>query len=180
MNPIAMKAANTVHLTRLCPILHAWAAYFLESRTPYEALQIGTRLVTTLDTADQRDNCIGFTNWLQAVYVKRGYAAGGRCFSQLETGWAAVAPDGRVIRWASNRLRPYRKELAVIPRVVTPGMPGLSAVAMAAGAIQLQQQRLGSTRLSRCSASKLLAPSLQISTCQSCLRYLYGCWRRGG
>jgi hypothetical protein len=30
MNPIAMTAANTVRLTRLCPVPHAWAAYFLD------------------------------------------------------------------------------------------------------------------------------------------------------
>jgi hypothetical protein len=36
MNPIAMTAASSVRLTQLCPVPHTWAAYFLDSRTPYE------------------------------------------------------------------------------------------------------------------------------------------------
>jgi hypothetical protein len=34
MNPIAMTDANTSQLTWLCLVPHAWAAYFLDSRSP--------------------------------------------------------------------------------------------------------------------------------------------------
>ena len=71
MNPIAMTVANTIQLTRLCPIPHAWAAYCLESKTPYEAYQIGCQLIATLDTPDERDRALSQANWLQAGCQKR-------------------------------------------------------------------------------------------------------------
>jgi hypothetical protein len=63
MNPIAMTAANTVRLTQLCPVPHAWAAYFLDSRTPYKSWQIGAQLIFTLDMANDRDRVLGRDPW---------------------------------------------------------------------------------------------------------------------
>jgi hypothetical protein len=55
MNPIAPTAANSTQLARLCPIPHAWTAYFLDSKSPFEAWATGASLVATLYTADERD-----------------------------------------------------------------------------------------------------------------------------
>jgi hypothetical protein len=107
---------------------HAWAASFLDSRTPYESWQIGAQLISTLDTADDRDRVLPFAKWLQTACVKRGLTAGDRRFSGLYT-----APDARVIWWVLNRLRPYPKAPAV-QQGGTIGVPGLATVAMAAGA----------------------------------------------
>jgi hypothetical protein len=94
---------------------------------------MGSQLIATLDTADERDRVLPFANWLRAACVKRGPAAGDRCFSQLDTSWAAIAPDAQVIRWALNRLKPYRKAPAV-PQGGATGIPvALASVAMAAG-----------------------------------------------
>lgn len=133
MNPIGATAANSSRLARLCPIPHAWAAYFLDSKTPVRAWEMGCALIATLDTADERDRAAPLGDWLRAACVKRGLAAGDRRFSCLDTNWAALAPDARVVRWAARRLAPYKKPL---PPAAT-GLPmpaGLASVAMAAGA----------------------------------------------
>jgi hypothetical protein len=133
MNPIGVTAANATQLARLCPIPHAWAAYFLDSKSPFEAWKMGCELTATLDTADERDRVLALGNWLRAACVKRGLAAGDRRFSCLDTNWAALAPDARVVRWAANRLAPYKK----LQPPATTGVPlptGLASVAMAASA----------------------------------------------
>ncbi len=65
--------------------------------------------------------------------MKRGLAAGDRRFSCLNVDWAALAPDARVVRWASGRLAPYKKPPAV-PVASPVGLSMLSPIAMAAGA----------------------------------------------
>jgi hypothetical protein len=50
LNPLAMTAINTVHLAPLCLIPHAWAAYFMDSKTQFEAFNMGVNLIATLDT----------------------------------------------------------------------------------------------------------------------------------
>jgi hypothetical protein len=131
MNPIAATAANTTRLSRLCPIPHAWATYFLDSKSPFEAWSTGTSLVATLGTADQRDRALPLLNWLRATCVKQGLAAGDRRFSCMDVSWAALAPDARVVRWAAGRLTPYKK--AVVVPVGLPGTGlGMTPVAMAA------------------------------------------------
>jgi hypothetical protein len=52
MNPIRVTLANATQLTRLRPILHAWAAYFLDSKTLFEAWKMRCELIATLDTAE--------------------------------------------------------------------------------------------------------------------------------
>jgi hypothetical protein len=111
--PLAMAAINTVHLAPLCLIPHAWAAYFLDSKTPFEAFKMGTNLIATLDTADKRDLALPLANWLQVAYVKCGLAVGGHHFSCLDTSWAPIAPHARVIWWASTQLTSYPKSVVL-------------------------------------------------------------------
>jgi hypothetical protein len=87
-------------------------------------------LIATLDMPDKRDRALPLANWLQAACVRRGIAAGDRRFSCLDTAWAPIAPDARVICWAATR---YQKAAAVAPTVPS-GVPMFSAVSMAAGA----------------------------------------------
>jgi hypothetical protein len=84
MNLVAVTAANTVQLSRLCPIPHAWAAYFLDSNGLFDAWMMGCALQATLVTADDRDKALPLVNWLQATCVKIGLGAGDRWFSALD------------------------------------------------------------------------------------------------
>jgi hypothetical protein len=93
MAPIALTAGNSTCLARLCPIPLAWAAYFLDSKSPFEAWQMGQSLIATLDTPDDRDRVSPLASWLQAACVKQGLAATDRQVSCLDTSWAALAPD---------------------------------------------------------------------------------------
>jgi hypothetical protein len=133
MAPIGVTLANATRLARLCPIPLAWAAYFLDSKSPFEAWQMGRDLIATLDTPDERDRVAPLASWLRAACVKRGLAAADRRISCLDTSWAALAPDARVVRWAAHRLAPYRKpQAAAAPATAMP--TGLASVAMAASA----------------------------------------------
>ena len=97
LNPIARTLANGTQLSRLCPIPLAWAPYFMDSKTPYDALRTGVQLISTPDKADERDMALPLASWLQTACVKRGLGAGDRRFSCLNTDWAALAPDAKVI-----------------------------------------------------------------------------------
>jgi hypothetical protein len=55
MNPIAMTPANTIQLAPLGPLPYAWAAYFLNAKTPFDAWQMGCSLIVMLGTANQQD-----------------------------------------------------------------------------------------------------------------------------
>jgi hypothetical protein len=54
LNPIALTAINTVRfLAALCPIPHAWASYFQDSKSPYNAWRMGVScLVAALGGAE--------------------------------------------------------------------------------------------------------------------------------
>jgi hypothetical protein len=71
LNPIAVTAANGTQLSRLCPIPLAWTLYFMDSKSPYDALWTGIQLISILDTGDQRDMALPMTSWLQTACVKR-------------------------------------------------------------------------------------------------------------
>jgi hypothetical protein len=130
LNPIVGTVANTI---RLACIPNAWATYFLESQTPFEAWKLGCKLVATLDTANERDQARPLTNWLLAACVKRGIAAPDCHFSCLDVSWAALAPGTKVTRWAAARLAPHKKAV-VAPLPPTSSVPLMLAMAMAAGA----------------------------------------------
>jgi hypothetical protein len=104
LNPIPMTQANGTQLSYLCPIPLAWAPYFMDSKSPYEAFRTGLQLIATLDTADERDTALPMASSLQAACVKRGLGAGDRRFSCLNTDWAALAPDAKE-GWGQRRLR---------------------------------------------------------------------------
>jgi hypothetical protein len=75
MNPIVMTPMNTVQLACLCLIPQAWATYFLDSKSPFDAWRMGCGLIATLNTAIQQDQALLLANWLQAACVKRGLGA---------------------------------------------------------------------------------------------------------
>jgi hypothetical protein len=77
MNPIAVTVATTVQLAPLCPVPYAWAAYFLDSNSLFDAWRIRCSLIATLYTPDYRDRALPSANWLGAACVKKcGLAAG--------------------------------------------------------------------------------------------------------
>jgi hypothetical protein len=96
LNPTPLTQANGTQLSHLCPIPLAWAPYFMDLKSPYEAFCTGLQLIATLDTADERDTVLPMASWLQTACMKRGLEAGDRQFSCLNTDWAAMAPDVRV------------------------------------------------------------------------------------
>lgn len=77
MNPIAMTHANTLQVTQLCPVRHAWAAYFLDSRTPHGSWQIGSQLISSRDMASERDKVLPFAKLASSRWRQTGLCSGG-------------------------------------------------------------------------------------------------------
>jgi hypothetical protein len=112
-----------MNLSNLCPIPLAWAPYFMDFKTPHEALQMGRVLLGTLTTVADRNWAVPFIDWLRATCVRKGAAAATRNISVLNQGFEPTAPDARVITRMQGKLAPYLKAGA-LPRLwVLPGYP---------------------------------------------------------
>jgi hypothetical protein len=112
----AVTVANGGTIMRLCnfcPIVLAWAPYFLDTKRPYEALQMGRELVASLPEAAERTRAAPMLDWLRAACTRLGPAAGDRRLSLVNQNYHATAPDSRVIRWMNNKVSRYR--LAEVP-----------------------------------------------------------------
>jgi hypothetical protein len=99
---VAMNLAN------FCPIPLAWAPYFIDFKTPYEALAMARRLVASLDNATHRARADPLLDWARAACVRLGANALDRVRSVLDQGYEATAPDARVIKWMKTKLAPYQ------------------------------------------------------------------------
>jgi hypothetical protein len=69
----------------------------MDSKSPYDALRTGLQLISTLDMADEWDRAIPMASWLQTACVECGLGVDDCRFSCLNTDWAALAPDAKVI-----------------------------------------------------------------------------------
>jgi hypothetical protein len=70
--PQVAQGAVQTNLAALCPIPLSWAPYFMNFKTPQEALGTGRQLVATLTTADNRAKADPILDWLRATCVRRG------------------------------------------------------------------------------------------------------------
>jgi hypothetical protein len=109
--PSTSTAAGGVdmNLSNLCPIPTAWAPYFLDFKTPWEALQMGRVLLGTLPTVADRNRAGPMLDWLRATCVILGPNAADRVRSLLDQGFEPTVPDARVITWMQAKLAPYLK-----------------------------------------------------------------------
>jgi hypothetical protein len=62
--PTVAQGAVEMNLANFCPIPLAWAAYFLNFKPPYEALQMGRELVVTMTNVGDRTQAGPLLDWL--------------------------------------------------------------------------------------------------------------------
>jgi hypothetical protein len=102
-----------MNLSNFCPLPLAWAPYFIDFKTPYEALEMARRLVASLDNATHRTQADPLLDWMRAACTRLGPNAVDRVRSVLDQGYEPTAPDARVIKWMKTKLAPY--QLAGVP-----------------------------------------------------------------
>jgi hypothetical protein len=112
-----------MNLSNLCPIPIAWAPYFMDFKTPHEALQMGRTLLGTLTSVADRNRATPLLDWLRTTCVRMGPIMEDRVRSLLDQGFEQTSPDARVITWMQGKLSPYLK--AGITAVPTGGLPGV-------------------------------------------------------
>jgi hypothetical protein len=61
-----------MNLSNLCPIPLAWAPYFLDFKTPYDALKMGRVLIGMLTLVVDRNQAAPLLDWLRATCVRLG------------------------------------------------------------------------------------------------------------
>jgi hypothetical protein len=98
-----------MNLSNLCPIPMAWAPYFMDFKTPHEALKMGRILLGTLTTVADRNRATPLLDWLRTTCVRMGPHAADRVRSVLDQGFETTAPDARVVTWMQGKLAPYLK-----------------------------------------------------------------------
>ncbi len=107
--PAIPAGVNSMLLCPLVPLPLAWVPYFLDSKTPYAAYQMGAILVASLETGEHRARAEPLLDWLRTSCVRLGAAGAERFQSRLDMSFEPIAPDPRVIRWATARLAPFVK-----------------------------------------------------------------------
>jgi hypothetical protein len=104
-----------MHLANLCPIALAWAPYFMDSKTPYEALQMGRELMATLANVGDRTRAAPMLDWLRASCVRLGPNGADRRLSLLNQELEPTAPDARVVLWMQGKVVRYQKSITPHP-----------------------------------------------------------------
>jgi hypothetical protein len=67
--PTVIQGGVQMNLACFCPIPLAWAPYFLDFKSPYEALLLGWELVATMTDVGDRNRASPLLDWLQASCV---------------------------------------------------------------------------------------------------------------
>jgi hypothetical protein len=86
-----------MNLSNICPIPPAWAPYFLDFKTPYEALEMARILVASLDDVTHRAQAAPLLDWMRAACTHLGPNAVDRTRSLLDQGFEPATPDARVV-----------------------------------------------------------------------------------
>jgi hypothetical protein len=131
--PSVIQGAVQMNLACLCPVPLAWAPYFLDSKTPHDALRMGRELVSTMTEAEDRDRAASLLDWLRAACVRKGAGIARRGRSLLSLQFEPTTPNARVVTCMQQRLAPY-----LLPSAVAPiGMTGAPAAgpALAVGTL---------------------------------------------
>jgi hypothetical protein len=132
--PSVLQGAVAMNMACFCPIPIAWAPYFLDFKSPHEALQMGRSLVATMNEVGDRDRSAPLLDWLRAACVVMGHTVALRTRSLMSQVFEATSPDARVVTCMQRRLAPYLSPPVVVPMVasVAPGVaPALMAGALA-------------------------------------------------
>jgi hypothetical protein len=109
-------------LPRMMFISKAWAVYFLDRKTPYQAFKAMEALMATLPIQAQRDKALPLMEWAKAVCIREGGGVDERRASQSEVPWETPdLVDRRLILWATRQLAPYRAPVPVVPAAVMQG-----------------------------------------------------------
>jgi hypothetical protein len=109
LQPTAAQGMLTMYLSNLCPIALAWATYFMDFKTPYEALEMRRKLVATLANAADQTRASPILDWLRAACVHLGPNAANRCLSLVNQGFEPTAPGARVIMWMLDKVSHNQK-----------------------------------------------------------------------
>jgi hypothetical protein len=145
MVPLAQGGVRT-NLSRLCPIPLAWAPYFMDFKTPYEACKMGEALVGTLANAAERAHVDPLLDWLRAGTQRLSGLAAERTRSILEQELEATVPPPRVTTWMATRLRQFRRAPnPVFPQGVAEGVAGTGAEGVAGRVAGLPHDTAGKT-----------------------------------
>jgi hypothetical protein len=113
--PQVAQGGMLTNLANLCPIPLAWAPYFMDFKTPHEALGMGRRLVATLTSADDQTRADPILDWLQGTCVRLGAGQDDRIHSTMDQDFESTAPDARVILWMKTRVSQYQKDPPLSP-----------------------------------------------------------------
>jgi hypothetical protein len=110
-----------MHLSNFCPVPLAWAPSFLDSKRPFEALQMGRRLVASLTDAGHRARAAPLLDWIRAACTHLGPNGADQTKSLLDQKYEPTAPDARVVKWMKQKLAPYQ-QANVMPHISSPPM----------------------------------------------------------
>jgi hypothetical protein len=91
--PTVAQGSVAMNLSSFCPIPTAWAPYFLDFKTPFEALQMGRTLVATMTEVDDRTRAAPLLDWLRGSCVRLGTNAATRRLSLLNHNFEPTAPN---------------------------------------------------------------------------------------
>eukprot|EP00978_Attheya_sp_CCMP212_P042714 scaffold265129_cov52-Attheya_sp.AAC.2 len=120
--PVPNGAAELV-LAQLMFVPKAWAVYFMDRKTPFQAFKMMEQLMATLPEQQQRDKALPLLEWCKAACIRAGAGVASRKNSQLYVPWETPdLAERRLVIWAKKQLAPYRSE---IPSAVAPvaGLP---------------------------------------------------------
>jgi len=92
----------------LCPLPLAWAPYFLDFKTPFEAYTMGISLLATLANNVEKGRAMPFVDWLRASTQRFGQGPQERNVSVLDQPLDAAMPTPRVVHWMKGRLSHFR------------------------------------------------------------------------
>jgi hypothetical protein len=150
--PSVIQGASEMNLACFCPIPLAWAPYFLDFKSPHDALLMGRSLVATLSAGGERDSADPLMDWLRATCVKLGPGNVRRIRSLVSQVFEAATPDARVVTCMQKKLAPYLSPPVVAPiaPAVVPGAAPLLAAGTLAG-------KLGEKEYSILETSKIQA-----------------------
>jgi hypothetical protein len=114
--PAVTVAAGAVatNLSCLCPISLAWATYFLDFKTPYDAYRMGIALVGTLTTDIERMRVEPLVTWLRAATQRQGAQVARQGFSVLDLIVMDTTPAPQVTLDMTSRLQRCRLHGACI------------------------------------------------------------------
>jgi hypothetical protein len=114
---IEADGGTGINVSNIFPIALAWAPYFMQLQSPYEAFKKGQALIATLNDVTERARADPLLNWLRAACTQFGDSAVDSRLCLVNQKFHLTAPDVTVLRWMRAKINIYQKE--EVPRGVT-------------------------------------------------------------